>query len=172
MIQIRMAGNNINIVRARPEHLEPLKTWFSDKEKAYDWFGPGLRFPFTPETFIEDIYWGRMPAYSLVRKNKELIGFGQYYEKAGRCHLARLVISPSNRSKGFGYYFIYRLMEIGMEDLGVNECSLFVIRFNERALKCYGALKFKKAEYPTGHAHYDDIDFMVYRGGATLNRIS
>lgn len=167
-----MTGNQLHIVRAESEHLEPLKTWFPDEETAYDWCGPGLRYPFTHETFIEDIHWERMPAYSLVRKNNELIGFGQYYEKAGRCHLARLVISPSNRSKGLGYYFIYRLMGIGMEDLRVNECSLFVIRFNEKALRCYRALKFEKAEYPTGYAHFNDIDFMVYKGGATLNRSS
>jgi ribosomal protein S18 acetylase RimI-like enzyme len=156
-----MPDNRTQIVRAQSEHLNTLKTWFPDKGTAYDWCGPGLRFPFTDETFLEDIHWERIPAYSLVSENKELIGFGQYYEKAGRCHLARLVISPAHRSRGLGYHFIDRLMEVAMKDLGLNECSLFVIRSNEKALKCYRALKFEKADYPPGHEYFDDIDFMV-----------
>lgn len=48
-----------------------------------------------------------------------------------------------------------------MEKLGVNACSLFVIRSNAKALKCYRALKFEKTDYPPGHAYYNDIDFMV-----------
>ena len=156
-----MSDNRTQIVRARSEHLDILKTWFPDRESAYDWCGPGLRFPFTHETFLEDIHWQSMPSYSLVSENKDLIGFGQYYEKTGRCHLARLAISPSYRSRGVGYRFIYRLMEIGMEKLGVNACSLFVIRSNAKALKCYRALKFEKTDYPPGHTYYNDIDFMV-----------
>ena len=158
-----MPENFTQIVPARSAHLEALKTWFPDREKAYDWCGPGLRFPFTHETFLEDIHWERMSSYSLISENKELIGFGQYYEKTRRCHLARLAISPAFRSRGIGYDFIYRLMKIGMEDLGVDECSLFVIRSNAKALKCYRALKFEKTDYPPGHAVYNDIDFMVHK---------
>ena len=158
-----MSDSSIHIVPAKFQHLDTLKTWFPDREKAYDWCGPGLRFPFTDETFSEDIHWERMPTYSLLNDKGELIGFGQYYEKAGRCHLARLVVAPSCRSMGIGYEFIYRLMRIGMKDLGLRECSLFVIRSNEKALKCYRALHFEKAEYPPGHPPYSDIDFMVYR---------
>ena len=156
-----MPDNTTNIVPAQLEHLHILKSWFPDKETSYDWCGPGLRYPFTHETFMEDIHWESMPAYSLLNENQELIVFGQYYKKAVRCHLARLVVSPLYRSRGIGYHFIFRLMEIGMSDLCVKECSLFVIRSNEKALKCYHALQFEKAEYPPGHEHYNDIDFMV-----------
>jgi len=151
----------MNVIRSTFEHLSTLKSWFPDEEASYDWCGPGLRYPFTDETFLEDIRWGRMPSYSLVTDDGELIGFGQYYESAGRCHLARLVVSPGHRSRGVGYRFISELMRIGMEELGVGECSLFVVKSNERALKCYRALNFENAEYPPGAKHYADIDFMV-----------
>ena len=153
--------NYFEIASTQLVHLHTLKSWFPDQKTAYDWCGPGLRYPFTHETFMEDIHWEGMPAYSLLNENKELIGFGQYYKKAGRCHLARLVVSPSYRSMGIGYKFINRLMEIGMEELKVCECSLFVIRSNTNALKCYRALQFEKAEYPPGHEQFNDIDFMV-----------
>ncbi len=158
-----MLSKDLNIVCAKQAHLDTLKTWFPDRQSAYNWGGPGLRYPFSEASFLEDIHWESMLSYSLLDVKERLMGFGQYYEKVGRCHLARLVISPSHRSMGMGYDFIKGLMKIGMQDFGVNECSLFVIRFNEKALKCYGALKFEKTAYPPGHEHYEDIDFMVYK---------
>jgi hypothetical protein len=72
-----MPDNTINIVPTQLEHLKTLKSWFPDKKTSYDWCGPGLRYPFTQGTFLEDIHWENMPAYSLLNENKELIGFGQ-----------------------------------------------------------------------------------------------
>ena len=81
----------------------------------------------------------------------------------GRCHLARLVVSKLHRSKGMGKTFISHLMSIGMSDLDAKECSLFVVSYNEKALKCYNSLGFRKENYPPDHEYFDDIDFMVYK---------
>jgi ribosomal protein S18 acetylase RimI-like enzyme len=116
----------MEIVKTKIAELEILKSWFPDQESSYRWCGPNIRFPFAHETFIQDIRWGKMPTYSLLDDKSSLIGFGQYQERLQRCHLARLVIAPSLRAKGFGKKFIAELMHIGMSDLGVNECSLFV----------------------------------------------
>jgi ribosomal protein S18 acetylase RimI-like enzyme len=160
------AGDAMDIVRTREADIETLKTWFPDRESSYFWCGPGLRFPFTHQSFIEDIHWERIPAYSLLDSHGELSGFGQFYAKSGRCHLARLVISPKHRSKHLGREFISRLMSIGMHALRTTECSLFVVNFNDRALRCYRALGFVKSPCPPGHEYYDDVDFMVYRSVA------
>ena len=151
----------MDIARSKYSEVETLKSWFPDKESSYFWCGPGLRFPFTHESFLEDIHWERMPAYSLLDERGQLSAFGQYYGKLGRCHLARLVVSPSLRSRGVGRDFISRLMSIGMADLGAAECSLFVLSCNDRALRCYRSLGFEKVPYPSGHEVYSDIDFMV-----------
>lgn len=55
-------------------------SWFPDRKFSYLWCGPGLRFPFTRETFLEDAHWGSMPTYSLLDEGHTLIGFGQYYD--------------------------------------------------------------------------------------------
>jgi ribosomal protein S18 acetylase RimI-like enzyme len=162
-IEYPMSSKHLNIVCAKSAHLDTLKAWFPDRQSAYNWGGPGLRYPFSDETFLEDIHWDDMPSYSMIDEKENLLGFGQYYEKAGRCHLARLVIAPSHRSTGMGCDFISRLMKIGMASLRVNECSLFVIRFNTTAVKCYGKLNFQKTAYPKGHDQYKDIDFMVFK---------
>jgi ribosomal protein S18 acetylase RimI-like enzyme len=143
--------------------IETLKSWFPDKESGYIWCGPGLRFPFTHETFVEDIHWQKMPSYSLRSEEGVFIGFGQFYEKANRCNLARLVVSPECRSKGLGQSFIGQLMRIGMSELNVKECSLFVLNNNEKALKCYKSLGFIEQDYPEDHEHYEGINYMVFK---------
>jgi ribosomal protein S18 acetylase RimI-like enzyme len=151
----------MDIAKTSLADIAVLKSWFPDQAASYLWGGPGLRFPFTDESFREDIHWEKMPSYSLRDDAGEFLGFGQYYEKAGRCHLARLVISPSLRGKGQGQWFVARLMEVGMKDLGVDACSLFVLKNNDKALRCYTGLGFRQVPYPPEHKVFDDIDFMV-----------
>jgi ribosomal protein S18 acetylase RimI-like enzyme len=158
------------VVPSSLTHVEQLKGWFPDRESAYFWCGPGLRVPFTDQTFLDDTHWERMPAYSLLDDQGQLSGFGQYYEKLGRCHLARLVIAPASRCRGLGRQFIARLMSIGRADLGVGECSLFVVNYNLRALRCYTALGFEKADHPPGHAVCSDLDFMIRRSAPLTER--
>ena len=153
----------MDIEKTKYSEIEILKSWFADKESSYYWCGPGLRYPFTHSTFLEDIHWEKMATYSLLSEGGQFIGFGQYYEKAGRCHLARLVVSPHLRTKGVGRQFILQLMSIGMADLNVTECSLFVVDHNQKALGCYRSLGFKKEQYPPDRDLIEDIEFMVYR---------
>jgi len=153
----------MDIVATRPAHLETLKTWFPDQQSVRQWGGPLFRHPFTHATFLEDMRWGQVPAYSLLDDAGQLGGFGQCFEREGRCHLARLVIDPARRGMGVGRYFIGGLMQIGMSDLGADECSLFVMRSNHGAIRCYASLHFVRAPYPTDDPLYDNIDFMVYK---------
>ncbi len=153
----------MQIAPTHSDHIDSLKSWFPDQESCYLWGGPGLRFPYSHESFLEDMHWQNMPSYSLVDEAGALAGFGQFYEKAGRCHLARLAIAPALRGKGHGSAFFARLMDIGLQDLSVSECSLFVLKHNTKALRCYASLGFEVAPYPPDHKHFDDIDFMVRR---------
>ena len=66
----------MNIEITKYSDIETLKIWFPDKESSYFWCGPGLRFPFTHESFLEDIHWEKMPTYSLLNEEQKLIGFG------------------------------------------------------------------------------------------------
>jgi ribosomal protein S18 acetylase RimI-like enzyme len=151
----------MDIAETKYTEIETLKSWFPDKESSYFWGGPGLRFPFSHISFLEDILWEKMPSYSMHDEAGELVGFGQYYEKIGRCHLARLVISPKIRGKGHGQWFISQLINVGTKHLNCRESSLFVVRYNQKALRCYEMLGFKKQDYPPGHKYYVDIDYMV-----------
>lgn len=149
------------LVPARPEHLDILKHWISDQSAAYYWGGPGLRYPFTDESFREDIKWQKLSSCSLVAENGELLGFGQYYDNHGRCHLARLIISPDHRGCGLGRFLISELIEAGLKHLQLDECSLFVINSNERAIRCYRSLNFHEAEWPDWMKRCDGVSYMI-----------
>jgi len=153
----------MDIIETRTEHLEILKTWFPDGPSIRQWGGPLFRYPFTHATFLEDMRWGEVPAYSLLDGENRLGGFGQYYEREGRCHLARLVIDPKRRGMGMGRYFIRGLMQIGMSSLGVDECSLFVMKSNQGAICCYTSLNFIPAPCPTDDPLYANMNFMLYK---------
>lgn len=129
-------------------HLREMMGWFPDGVSASNWSGPTLRFPFTENSFFEDTQWQTLPSYSLVEANGRLVGFGQYYLRAGRCHLARLAISPSRRNQGLGRRLIHQLIETGCQALGVTEAGLFVLEHNTAAIHCYGHAGFQPAVYP------------------------
>ncbi len=135
----------MNLCATTKQHIETMMGWVRDRESCSNWGGPKFRFPFTESSFIDDVCWERLPSYSLVGEDGSLVGFGQYYPREGRCHLARLIISPAYRNQGLGRLLVARLIETGCKDLGVTECSLFVLKHNKVACACYRSVGFKPA---------------------------
>lgn len=135
--------------------------WFPDKESVMMWGSPYTRYPLREETFFTDIYWNRVKSCVARNDQDELIAFGQYYAKLGRCHLARLVVNPRYRQQGHGLDFIASLMEVGGKDLGTDEFSLYVMTANKPAWHCYKSLGFDMRPYPDIDPHLDNCVFMV-----------
>ena len=46
----------MDIAPADLSHVEILKTWFPDETPVRWWGGPRFRFPFTHESFLEDMH--------------------------------------------------------------------------------------------------------------------
>jgi hypothetical protein len=85
------------LLPASREHVLQMMHWFPNRESCIVWGGQVFRFPFTAETFLADCRWSELPSYALIKRSGELCGFGQYYLRAGRCHLARLAIALYER---------------------------------------------------------------------------
>jgi ribosomal protein S18 acetylase RimI-like enzyme len=147
------------LVSTTRAHLHRMMDWFVDRDSCAVW-SPNLRFPFNEETFAADTMWETLPSYSLVNPDGELLGFGQYYDRLGRCHLGRLVIAPAHRGKGLGAHLIRSLVARGAPLLGASECSLFVSHFNPAAARLYARLGFTVTPYPDG-APIPDCDYMI-----------
>lgn len=135
--------------------IEELMTWFPEADDINIWGGPSFRYPFTRETFFEDIYWGRMPSFSLRDPAGDFAAFGQIYERDKRIHFARLVANPAMRRRGVGKRLISMLMVAGRTLYSRDECSLFVFRENIPAYECYTSMGFVVGAYPEDMPHAD-----------------
>ena len=146
---------------AEIEHAREIIGWFPDKESVVQWGSPYMRYPLQEQSFLEDMYWDEISARVALGEDGRLVGFGQYYPKLGRCHLARLVINPQVRGRGLGEVFVAALMEHGSAELGTRQFSLYVMTANRPAYNCYRSLGFELAPYPDGDAQLEDCVFMV-----------
>lgn len=139
----------------KDQELAQMSQWFSDEKNLRIWSGPKFRYPFDQTTFKADLSMDRLPSFCLkfssptndVERNL-LVGFGQYYLRAGRCHFGRLVINPDCRGQNKIADLISLLADKGCADLKVNELSLFVFNDNHKAKRAYEKLGFVEAEYP------------------------
>ena len=141
--------------------LPDLMRWFEDADACRVWGGPSFRFPFTRDTFRADARLDSLATFALSADGATLIGFGQYYLRAGRCHLGRLAIAPAHRGRGLGGALVRELCRTGSENLGVDTYSLFVLPGNERAVRLYERLGFAPARYPEPDPVFDDCVYMV-----------
>ena len=145
-----MSCEPLTLASATASHLLQMMSWFPSAESCRIWGGPEFRFPFTAETFQADCQPPERHSFALLEAGGVLCGFGQYYLRAGRCHLARLAIAPACRGRGFGTRLIELLAHAGKAALGVEQCSLFVSAANTSALALYQRLGFTRADYPEG----------------------
>jgi len=151
----------MKIQSARLEHVREIMAWFPDEQSCVQWGGPLMHFPLEESRFFEDIRWKKMESRVTVADDRRVLGFGQFYEKLGRCHLARLAVAPELRGRGLGSTFISSLMIDGQDKLGTEEYSLFVLTGNQAAYKCYARLGFQMADYPEGDTKLEDCIFMI-----------
>jgi ribosomal protein S18 acetylase RimI-like enzyme len=138
----------MKLLAAADHHLAELMGWFPDPASCRIWGGPDFRFPFTAETFRADAKFDGSPSFSLLGDAGELLGFGQYYLRAGRCHLARLAVSPQHRGLGCGEFMVRELCRRGAKELQTSHCSLFVYDYNTAAIRLYHRLGFAFEPYP------------------------
>lgn len=151
----------MNIETAQQHHVREIIGWFPDKESVIRWGSPHTRYPLREETIFEDIYWDRIKSRIALAEDGRLLGFGQFYPKLGRCHLARLLINPDFRGRGLGEKFVAALMEHGAEQLDTETFSLFVMTANKPAYNCYRRLGFSVSDYPDGDAKLENCVFMI-----------
>jgi ribosomal protein S18 acetylase RimI-like enzyme len=149
------------LVPATKEHLKAMLSWFPDRLSVVTWGGPEFRFPFTEQSFYEDSWAASLASCALVEDSGELLAFGQYYPRVGRCHLGRLAVNPARRGQGLGTRLIASLVELGAPKLGAEECSLFVSAHNPQAKRLYDRLGFVAVPYPEAGGAVPNSYYMI-----------
>ncbi|MBA2780308.1 GNAT family N-acetyltransferase [Billgrantia kenyensis] len=148
---MRLASRSLYLAPAHERHLALLQSWFPDAEHARLWGGPGIRYPFTAESFHDDLQLESVTSRALLNDRGSLLGFGQYCRRHERCHLMRLAIAPAHRGQGLGARLIAALAREGGEALRVTECALNVYP-NNPAARLYARLGFSDATPPDGQS--------------------
>ena len=141
--------------------IDAIMSWFPDAEAVDNWGGPVFRFPFSAQSFREDLRLDKMSSWALRAPDGALAAFGQTYERGGRGHLARLVVKPGFRGQGAGKLLIQRIIDALEASHHYDEYSLFVYRHNEPAYRCYRSLGFGIVDYPEDASMADKCFFLT-----------
>ncbi|MDN4503821.1 GNAT family N-acetyltransferase [Alteromonadaceae bacterium BrNp21-10] len=138
----------MQLISPTKQHIQQMLGWFTNKQQSTTWGGPQFRYPFTEQSFIEDLKLDTLASHVIEDSEGRCLAFGQYYARVGRCHLGRLAVSPAHRGQGIGKQLIHLLTQQGKTQLGVSECSLFVYEDNRQAYQLYLRLGFREMDYP------------------------
>lgn len=141
--------------------ISDLMAWFPTRDAVRSWGGPDFRYPFTRRSFLEQIRWRRMRSFTLRDPEGDMVAFGQLYRRDGRIHLARLAVRPGARGRGIGKRLIRGLIAEGRRLYGDRDCSLFVLRNNRRARRCYTSLGFVASDYPADMRFGNICEFLT-----------
>ena len=138
----------MKLIAPTESQLLKIMQWFTNEQELTIWSGPNFRYPFDLASFTEDLRMDSLNSFVLVNDELDVIAFGQYYLRIGRCHLGRLVVNPIHRGQGIAPQLIAKLLKLGQHNLTVNEGSLFVLNHNEAAIKSYQSFGFVFTPYP------------------------
>lgn len=138
----------MQLIQPQGNHLVEMMSWFNTKQALEDWSGPGFSYPFDLSSFTEDLKLKTLNSFVLISSTSEFLGFGQFYQRLNKCHLARLIVNPKLRGRGIAAQLMTSLCDLGCEQLKLNACSLFVLAHNESAIKSYTKFGFAITDYP------------------------
>lgn len=143
----------MKLVKPTQYHLSELMSWFANENELVSWGGPLFNYPFSAESFQQDLTLNDLSSYSLVcDDDKTLLAFGQFYPRLNKCHLGRLIVNPEHRGKGIVSTLVTQLIEIGQREFKTLSASLFVYDYNKSAIQSYQKLGFEFIEYPEPQA--------------------
>lgn len=138
----------MKLIKPTQQYINTLMCWFTNQDELISWGGPSFSVAFTQESFLENLNVECLDSYFLVSDFDEVIGFGQFYQRLGKCHLGRVIIKPESRGQGLSSVLITHLMQVGMGKLNTKSCSLFVYEHNKIAISTYQKLGFELTVYP------------------------
>ena len=122
--------------------LKVVRSWITTARDCELWAGWRVRFPIELESLQAAISFTETNTFSLV-DGDHLIAFGQLVQKdTNRGHLARLIVAPSFRGKGYGEALVRALLEEARA-ASYGPVSLNVDRSNLAAIALYSKLGFR-----------------------------
>jgi ribosomal protein S18 acetylase RimI-like enzyme len=155
-------------------HLEEVASWITTRRDCELWAGWRVLFPIDSGSLPVAIEFADTNAFSLIDAD-ELVAFGQLVRKSStRGHLARLIVNPSVRGRGYGEMLVSALLERAHWESF--ECvSLNVDDSNLPAVSLYLKLGFVDATRPADEPESPGTRYMesaiptAFAAGATTS---
>ncbi len=144
--------------------LSVLMSWIKDKDACRIWAGPAVRFPLVLELLKEDISFSEENTFSMINESGALLGIGQLIQREKcRLHMARIIVSPIHRGKGFGSLLCRLLIREGRKRFGEINFSLNVYPHNTKAVRLYKKLGFKPGPVSPGSSAEEQSMQLVFK---------
>ena len=141
------------------EELAEVASWVSSVRECVLWAGPHVRFPIAVDALAESIDFGTHGGY-VHAEGDSLIAFGQIVSKsARRAHLARLIVGPGCRGRGFGARLVKALLDRARASAHVR-ASLNVSPANAVAIHVYEKLGFVDAPRPVDEPDFSNSRYL------------
>ena len=120
-----------------------IMSWIKDENECRNWAGNKVRFPLDIDDLLNDIQYSKDNSYCLIHENK-ISGFGQLFPKEdGFIHMARIIVVPSYRGRGYGKILCSNLLRIA-EQSGGQKVSLYASRSNLISMTLYKKAGFNE----------------------------
>jgi ribosomal protein S18 acetylase RimI-like enzyme len=139
--------------------LEEVASWIATARECALWAGWRVSFPIDAGFLPLAIGFSATNAFSLI-DGGELVAFGQLVKKnEGRGHLARLIVNPSVRGRGYGKWLVRALLERARRE-SFERISLNVDVSNLPAVSLYLKLGFRDATRPPDEPESAETRYM------------
>jgi [ribosomal protein S18]-alanine N-acetyltransferase len=142
--------------------LEIVASWVGSARECELWAGWRVRFPIDLAALPETIGFSESNAFGLA-DGQELVAFGQLVVRRGRrVHLARIIVAPGRRRRGYGVSLVERLIARARRDW-FERVSLNVDEANQPAIGLYSNLGFRDVQRPVDEPESPRSRYMEYR---------
>lgn len=146
--------------QATIDDLLEIATWIRSRQECEFWAGPYLTYPLDMELLPVDLDLFTSDSLVLLQ-DQRLLAFGQLQEKDPRNgHLARLIVKPDQRRRGYGRSLVEKLLQHA-RGKGYRSVTLNVDRENRAAQAMYFRLGFRYGRRPDCEYASPQSEYMI-----------
>ena len=138
--------------------LHGVASWISSPHDCERWAGWRVSFPIDREQLLQAIEFSDDNSFCLLHDGA-VVAFGQIIGKKHRAHLARLIVEPSVRGRGYGRLLVQGLLQRVRQGT-IDRVSLNVHASNVRAVSLYLALGFRDVPRPSDEPEWAGVRYM------------
>lgn len=146
-----------------------LRQHFSSISDVQLWGGEGFKAPLTRAHFMQQLQLPDTQSF-VFQVAESKVAFGQLCDRFSKHHLARLLVFPLARGRGYGRQLIFALIRQGLAENPRLDFSLFVYKSNRIAIGLYQSMGFVETTQP--QPHRDDLMFMVLPAAIAKQRLA